>query len=93
MPALAKCSPEELKNVLIEAGWRVYSSSVYNWSMVKEIGSDSIEIPKKGKLVSFEVLYHALEVAELAPGDYFSHLSTVRAREGSREDNTSKAGS
>lgn len=78
MPALAKCSPEELKNILLLAGWKVYNEDQYNWSLVKGIGSESLEIPKKGKLVSFEVLYHCLGAGELAPGDYFEFLQQIR---------------
>jgi hypothetical protein len=81
MPALAKCSPSELKGILIEAGWRVYTKDQYNWSLVRGIGTESIEIPRKGKTVSFTVLYQALEKAELGPGDYFEHLATVRDRQ------------
>jgi hypothetical protein len=62
MPALAKCTPEELKDILLEAGWKVYNSDRFTWSLVRGIGSDSVEIPRKGRLVSFEVLYHVLEV-------------------------------
>jgi hypothetical protein len=80
MPALAKCSPETLKSILLEAGWKLYNDGTLNWSLVRGIGGDSLEIPKKGKLVSFEVLYHCLEVAQLAPGDYFDLINRVEAK-------------
>jgi hypothetical protein len=78
MPALAKCTPIELKDILIAAGWRVYNEDPYNWSMVRGIGSESVGIPRKGKLVSFQVLYHCLGLADLAPGDYFELLAKVQ---------------
>ena len=79
MPALVKCGPTELKDILVKAEWRVYNDDLYNWSLVKGIGSESIEVPKKGKLVSFAVLYNALEIAGLAPGEYFELLQEVRS--------------
>lgn len=78
MPALLKCAPADLKAILLECGWRVYNDDQYNWSMVKGIGSASIELPKKGKLVSFDVLYSALGKADIAPGEYFELLQKVR---------------
>jgi len=81
MPALAKCSPPELKDLLVLAGWRVYNEDQLNWSLIRGIGTDSLEIPKKGKAVSFEVLYHCLGVAELAPGEYFELLARVRGHD------------
>jgi hypothetical protein len=80
MPALAKCSPTTLKNILLEAGWRLYNEGAFAWSLVRGIGSDSLEIPRKGRHVSFEVLEHCLEVAELAPGDYFDLMHRVEAK-------------
>ena len=81
MPALAKCSPLELKEILLSSGWRVYNEDQYNWSLVKGIGSESIEIPRKGKLTSFAVRDSALEKAGLAPGDYFELLGKVRSED------------
>lgn len=80
MPALAKCSPGTLKAILLEAGWKVYNESPLVWSLVRGIGGDSLEIPKRGRLVSFQVLEHCLEVAELAPGDYFDLMHRVETK-------------
>src|SRR5713226_6812133 len=68
MPALVKVTPVQLKDILLQAGWRVHQEDPLNWSLVK--GNQSLELPKKGKLVSFEVMYHALTVAELALRTY-----------------------
>jgi len=66
---------------MVLAGWRIYNEDPLNWSLIRGIGTDSLEIPKKGKAVSFDVLYHCLSAAELPPGDYFELLATVRGHD------------
>jgi hypothetical protein len=44
---------------------------------VQRIGSESIEIPKRGRIVSLTVLYSALSKAEISPGDYFEILQDL----------------
>jgi hypothetical protein len=49
----------------------------------------SVEIPKKGRFVSFQVMEHVLAQAEILPGDYFRYLSIVqeaRRQRGVSED-------
>jgi hypothetical protein len=77
MPAILPCSPDQLKGILIEKGWRVYNESPRNWSLVKGIGTESIEIPKRGRMVSLPVLYSALSKAEIPPGEYFELLKDL----------------
>jgi len=78
MPALRKVAPVILKEILEAAGWSIYTESRLNWSLVNEQGI-SLEIPKKGRLVAFQLLENALSQAELAPGDYFRLLETVQS--------------
>ena len=61
------------------ADWNVYTESLLNWSMVNDQGI-SVEIPKYGRFVSFQVMEDALKKAEMAPGDYFRHLESVEAK-------------
>jgi hypothetical protein len=68
MPALVKVSPDHLRQILIEEGWRVHAQDPLNWSMVK--GELQLQIPKRGRMVSFEVMENALLVAEIPPGRY-----------------------
>jgi len=77
MPALRKVAPIILKEILEAAGWTVYNDDRWNWSLVNKDGQLSVEIPKIGRLVSFDVMENALSKAELAPGDYFRCLRIV----------------
>ena len=69
MPALIKPTPQQLRDILVLDGWRLYQEDEYNWSLVK--ANEPLEVPKRGKNVTFEVLYHCLEVADMSPGRYF----------------------
>jgi hypothetical protein len=75
MPALKKVAPVILKEVLEVADWTLYAEDKWNWCLVKE--GDSVQIPKKGRLVSFQVMENALRQAEMAWGDYFRCLAIV----------------
>ena len=76
MPAIRKVAPVILKEILEAAEWTVYSETKHNWSLVNANGT-SVEIPKRGRLVSFQVMENALAQAELLPGDYFRFLGIV----------------
>ena len=76
MPALKQIAPVILKEVLEAADWRVYNEDRLNWSMVNKSGQ-SVEIPKRGRLVSFDVMESAMSKADLLPGDYFRCLQIV----------------
>ena len=77
MPALVKVTPEEFKAILLLDGWRIYQEDAYNWSLVK--GDESLEIPKRGKLITFAVMEHAFSVAEMPPGRYLELRARVLA--------------
>jgi hypothetical protein len=76
MPALKQIAPVILKEVLEAAEWTVYTEDKWNWCMVDDEG-ESVEIPKHGRFVSFQVMEHVLSRAELLPGDYFRCLAIV----------------
>ncbi|HUA18379.1 MAG TPA: hypothetical protein VMU80_20670 [Bryobacteraceae bacterium] len=76
MPALKKVTPVILKEIMEAADWAVYTEDRWNWSLVNADGV-SVEIPKRGRLVSFQVMENALAQAELLPGDYFRLLAIV----------------
>jgi hypothetical protein len=72
MPALRKVAPIILKEILEAAEWSVYAEDRLN------SGSGiSVEIPKRGRLVSFQVMENALSQADLPPGEYFRLLAIV----------------
>jgi hypothetical protein len=77
MPALIKPSPIQLRKILESDGWNVYQEDEYTWSMVKAGVESSLEIPKRGRVVTFEVFEHALEIAELPPGKYLELRALV----------------
>lgn len=77
MPALRKVAPVILKEILEATDeWSMYAEDRWNWSLVNSVGV-SVEIPKRGRLVSFEVMENALEQADITPGDYFRLLGIV----------------
>lgn len=76
MPPLRLIAPIILKEILEAADWKVYKQDKSNWSLVDSRGI-SVEIPKRGRFVSFQVMENALAQAEITPGDYFRHLRTV----------------
>lgn len=81
MPALRQVAPIIFKALLEAAEWSVYSEDKWNWSMVDAGGTLSVELPKKGRFVSFQVMEHVLAHAEILPGDYFP-----RRQRGGSED-------
>jgi hypothetical protein len=77
MPAIRQVAPIIFKEVLeATADWKVYTEDRWNWSMVNRSGI-SVEIPKRGRRVSFQVMENILALAELPPGEYFRCLSIV----------------
>jgi len=76
MPALKKVAPIILKEILEAGEWTVYNEDKLNWSLVNDAG-ESVEIPKVGRSVSFQVMENALAKAELAHGEYFRLLGIV----------------
>jgi len=77
VPALKQVTPVILKEIFEAADWSVYSESKWNWSMVNTEGI-SVEIPKRGRFVSFQAMENALAQAEMLPGDYFRYLGIVQ---------------
>jgi hypothetical protein len=77
MPALRQVAPVILKEVLEVAEWKVYNEDKHNWSLVNHNGI-SVEIPKRGRFVSFQIMEHVLSEADMPPGDYFKYLDIVQ---------------
>ena len=69
MPALIKVTPEQFKEILVLDGWRVHQEDERNWSLVKPASIEILELPKS-RVLAYEVMYHALSVAEMPPGRY-----------------------
>jgi len=76
MPAIKQVPPIILKEIFEAADWRVYTEDNKNWSLVNSSGV-SIELPKRGRFVSFQVAENAMALAEMTPGDYFRCLCLV----------------
>ncbi len=77
MPALRQVAPIILKEILEAAEWTVYTEDKWNWCMVDNEG-ESVELPKYGRFVSFQVMESVLSRAQLLPGDYFRLLGIVQ---------------
>jgi len=76
LPAIKQVAPIIFKEILEVEDWKVYTDDKWNWSLVNKLGV-SLEIPKQGRRVSFQVMENALLVAEIPPGEYFRRLSIV----------------
>jgi hypothetical protein len=78
MPALAHITPATLKNLLILDGWQIRYEDTYNWILTKG-SKDPLAIPKRVKLIPFEIHEHCMAVAELNHEEYFELLEKVRS--------------
>jgi hypothetical protein len=74
MPALAQVPPKALKEVLELHGWKVGYEDSYNWLLEKS-EKDPLPIPKRIKLVQFEIHEHCLKVADISWGEYIELLA------------------
>lgn len=83
MTAIACVPPEILKLVLEKRGYKVTRETKYNWTLVPEEDTDDssepIIIPKRGDLVSVEIMMGTLVAAHILPGDYFTLKAQVEA--------------
>lgn len=79
MPALAHVPPEILKQILELDDWHVGYEDSYNWLLEKS-GRDPLPIPKRIKLIPFEIHEHCMKVAEMDFGRYFELLSKTGYR-------------
>jgi hypothetical protein len=76
MPALAHVPPAILKQVLEFDGWKVTHEDHYNW-LLEKAAFDPLPIPKRTKLISFEIHEHCLAVAKIDGARYFELLAKV----------------
>ena len=73
MPALAHVPPEILKQILESDGWKLAHEDSYNWLLEKD-EKDPLTIPKRIKMIPFELHEHYLEVADIGLSRYFELL-------------------
>lgn len=73
MAAITHIPPEILKQVLVMDGWKVTHEDAYNWLLEKS-GKDPLPIPKRVRMLPFEIHEHCLQVAELEFGRYLELL-------------------
>ena len=74
MAALAHIPPNILKRILELDGWKVTYEDGYNWLLEKD-GKEPLAIPKRIKLVPFEIHEHCLAVAEMDLSKYWGLLA------------------
>lgn len=79
MPGLAHIPPEVLKQILILDDWKVTHEDAYNWLLEKD-GKDPLPVPKRIKLVPFEVHEHCLSIAGIDLARYFELLARLDYR-------------
>ncbi len=81
MTAIACVPPEWLKLVLEKKGYKVKRDTKFNWTLTRESEEDSepIVIPKRGNLVSLEIMMGTLVAAHILPGEYFELKALVEA--------------
>ncbi len=65
-----------LKDILVADGWAVTREDSYNWLLEKD-DYDPLSIPKRIKLVPFEIHEHCLGVAKMDLGRYWQRMAEV----------------
>lgn len=79
MPALAPIQPKEFKMLLERYGFQVQEETEYNWVLFKaEALRPVIPIPKKGALVSVDIMMGILDQLKITNEEYFTLLDKVR---------------
>lgn len=75
MATLALVPPDVFKQILEYLGWSVAQEGKFNWTMVKD--GIPLTIPKKGGLISRNLVEACLTDGILTPGDYFAAASAI----------------
>jgi len=57
--ALTPIPPAALKKAFIRAGFQVVAEDPFNWAMARGTSDEPFMIPKRGKLVSLEIMERA----------------------------------
>lgn len=76
MQALAHIPPEVWKRILELDGWTVLYEDSYNWLLEKD-GKEPVALPKRIKLVPFEIHEHFMAVSEIHLARYFELLEAA----------------
>lgn len=71
--ALAHIPPTVLKQILECDDWQVTNEDTYNWLLQKD-GKDPLVIPKRIKMVPFEIHERCMAVAGIDLARYFELL-------------------
>jgi hypothetical protein len=67
-PALTPITPEQLRDILLDFGYKIEMETSLNWSLVKKKGTGLIDteppiiVPKKGDRVAVDVMMNAIYV-------------------------------
>jgi hypothetical protein len=80
MPALVPIPPAELRCILEMDGYKILSQDEFNWVLAKGETDVPIILPKKGDLVSLEILMDTLDKAKMNDGTYFRYKSAVSGK-------------
>jgi len=75
MPAIALVPPTVLKDVMVLDGWSVDEEDSLNWMLFKN--GNSLEIPKRGKLIAREVFESCLIDGGMSLGRFFEHCKQL----------------
>lgn len=59
MPVLMSIPPSMLKDAFASAGYRVIAEDEYNWALALATRDEPFILPKKGRLVSMEIMQAA----------------------------------
>lgn len=78
MPALAPVAPEVLLKILKQASYIVIAEDEFNWSIARGDADAPLIIPKRGKLVSVEIMMDALDKAKMDNATYFDFLAKAQ---------------
>jgi hypothetical protein len=78
-PALAPITPEQLRDILLDYGYRIERETELNWSLVRVTPPGSVDpdppiiVPKEGERVAVDVMMNAILVqAKMNLAEYWA---------------------
>ncbi len=77
-PSIAPVAPEILRRVVEKEGYKIEDDSPYNWTLYKKNSSSPIIIiPKKGNVVSIDVMMNILDRLKMDNKKFFDLCKEV----------------
>lgn len=69
--------PDTFRAVLESKEWAIIAEDHYNWILAKAVDGFPIVVPRRVKLLPLDVMMHALEEAEVKPGEFIDIIESL----------------